>query len=125
MYISVYIYPLHNPETVHRNTLVLEYSVPIINSERNSKPYMESQSSVPLLRNFIILFDHTNLRALFSFYFHFTFSSYSPTSSSHNTKNLKCSPFSQQTPSARESFPFVVGVRVLTLFYHLSSINIR
>ena len=60
MYISVYIYPLHNSKTVHRNTLVLEYSVPIINSERNSKPCVESLSSVPLLRNFIILFDHTN-----------------------------------------------------------------
>ena len=60
MYISVHIYPLHNPETMHRNTLVPEYSVPIINLERNSKPCVESLSSVPLLRNFIILFDHTN-----------------------------------------------------------------
>lgn len=30
-----------NPETMHQNTLVLEYFVPIVNPERNSKPYFQ------------------------------------------------------------------------------------
>ena len=47
MYMCVYIYLVCNSETVHRNTPVPKYSIPIVNSEwfleQNSKPcYQES-----------------------------------------------------------------------------------
>ena len=43
MYMCVYIYSVCNPEMMHQNILVLEYSIQIVNPERslerNSKPW--------------------------------------------------------------------------------------
>ena len=35
MYIYIYIYPVPNPKTVHRNTSISKYSIPVINLERS------------------------------------------------------------------------------------------
>jgi len=44
MCVCVCVYPVRDPETMHRNTSVSEYSIPIINPEwspkRNSKPWL-------------------------------------------------------------------------------------
>ena len=33
IYIYIYIYPVRNPKTMHRNTSISKYSMPVINLE--------------------------------------------------------------------------------------------
>ena len=40
MYMCMYIYLVRNSEMVYRNTSKLEYFIPIVNLERNSKPWL-------------------------------------------------------------------------------------